>query len=143
MRSGRVLAAFLLIWACRFSAASEPVEGQWSPAKARRWYRDVAPLIGCNYLPRTAVNSTEMWQADTFDLETIDRELGWAGAVNAPVLKNYSLEGPIYLAELNAAALQSCRRGAIRYRPLPLYPEARRDLAIIVKEEITYERVLE
>jgi hypothetical protein len=31
-----------------------------------------------NYLPRTAVNSTEMWQAETFDAKTIDQELGWA-----------------------------------------------------------------
>ena len=35
-------------------------------------------MRGCNYLPRTAVNMTEMWQADTFDPETIDEELGWA-----------------------------------------------------------------
>ena len=35
-------------------------------------------LCGFNYLPSTAVNSTEMWQRETFDLETIRRELGWA-----------------------------------------------------------------
>jgi hypothetical protein len=50
----------------------------WSKEKAWQWYRKVSPLRGCNYLPRTAVNMTEMWQADTFDPETIDQELGWA-----------------------------------------------------------------
>jgi hypothetical protein len=39
------------------------------------------PIRGCNYLPRTAVNTTEMWQADTLDPGTIDQELGWAQAV--------------------------------------------------------------
>ena len=35
-------------------------------------------LVGCNFAPSTAINQLEMWQADTFDLETVDRELGWA-----------------------------------------------------------------
>ena len=51
---------------------------RWSPEKACQWYRSVGVIKGCNYLPRTAVNMTEMWQADTFDPETIDEELGWA-----------------------------------------------------------------
>ena len=51
---------------------------RWSAAKARHWYDDRAWLIGCNFLPSTAVNSTEMWQGETFDPVTIDRELGWA-----------------------------------------------------------------
>lgn len=50
----------------------------WSAEKAWQWYRKVSPIRGCNYLPRTAVNMTEMWQADTFDPKTIDEELGWA-----------------------------------------------------------------
>ncbi|MGD8500946.1 MAG: hypothetical protein PVJ86_09880, partial [Phycisphaerales bacterium] len=50
----------------------------WSPEKSWQWYKSVSPIRGCNYLPRTAVNMTEMWQEETFDLETIDRELGWA-----------------------------------------------------------------
>ena len=50
----------------------------WSTEKAWQWYWEVSPIRGCNYLPRTAVNMTEMWQADTFDPETIDEELGWA-----------------------------------------------------------------
>jgi hypothetical protein len=29
-------------------------------------------------VPSTACNTTEWWQADTFDPQTIDRELGWA-----------------------------------------------------------------
>jgi len=32
-------------------------------------------------MPRTAVNSTEMWKEDTFSPDTIDEELGWAESV--------------------------------------------------------------
>jgi hypothetical protein len=34
--------------------------------------------VGSNFIPSTAINQLEMWQADTFDVPTIDRELGWA-----------------------------------------------------------------
>ncbi|HDY65321.1 MAG TPA: hypothetical protein ENH84_03690, partial [Phycisphaerae bacterium] len=51
---------------------------QWSPEQAWQWYGRVGAIKGCNYLPRTAVNMTEMWQGETFDPATIDEELGWA-----------------------------------------------------------------
>lgn len=51
---------------------------RWSAAQAQRWYDDRPWPLGCNFLPSTAVNSTEQWQADTFDPATIDRELGFA-----------------------------------------------------------------
>ncbi len=35
-------------------------------------------MVGSNYITSTAINELEMWQADTFDLPTIDRELGLA-----------------------------------------------------------------
>ncbi len=53
---------------------------QWTPEKANRWYTSIDPIRGCNYLPRTAVNSTEMWQAESFDPDTIAQELAWAQA---------------------------------------------------------------
>jgi len=55
-------------------------EARWPREKARTWYAGVGAIRGCNYLPRTAVNTTEMWQKPTFDPKTIDEELGWAQA---------------------------------------------------------------
>lgn len=54
---------------------------RWSESRAWNWYDDREWLVGCNYLPSTAVNPTEMWLAESFDPETIDRELGWANAI--------------------------------------------------------------
>jgi hypothetical protein len=50
----------------------------WSPERARRWYDAMPPIRGCNYIPRTAMNTVELWQEETFDPGTIDQELGWA-----------------------------------------------------------------
>ena len=51
---------------------------RWSPEKANAWYARQPWLVGANYTTSTAINQLEMFQADTFDPETIDRELGWA-----------------------------------------------------------------
>jgi hypothetical protein len=50
----------------------------WTEEKINNWYNQHGWLLGCNYAPSTAVNQLEMWEAETFDPATIDRELGWA-----------------------------------------------------------------
>jgi hypothetical protein len=50
----------------------------WSTTQAKDWGERTGWLVGSNFIPSTAINELEMWQADTFDLPTIDRELGWA-----------------------------------------------------------------
>jgi hypothetical protein len=51
---------------------------QWSTASATTWYANQPWPVGSNFIPSSAINELEMWQADTFDLPAIDRELGWA-----------------------------------------------------------------
>lgn len=52
--------------------------GRWAPDRANRWYQAQGWLVGANYIPATAINQFEMFQADTFDPRRIDTELGWA-----------------------------------------------------------------
>ncbi|MEN6576766.1 MAG: family 43 glycosylhydrolase [Phycisphaerales bacterium] len=51
---------------------------RWSEERAWEWYAGQPWFFGCNFVPSTAVNDTEMWQAETFDAQTMDRELAWA-----------------------------------------------------------------
>ena len=51
---------------------------RWSEEKIQKWYDDQDWLIGCNYIPATAINQIEMWSADTFNPKQIDKELSWA-----------------------------------------------------------------
>lgn len=53
-------------------------QARWSEEKANVWQQNHRWLVGCNFIPSTAINQLEMWQADSFDPATIDRELGWA-----------------------------------------------------------------
>lgn len=66
----------IILLLCRLAVAA-PAE-RWSEQKAGEWYARQPWLVGSNYVPATAINELEMWQADTFDPRRIDLELGWA-----------------------------------------------------------------
>jgi hypothetical protein len=58
-------------------SANESPAAIWEPARARTWYDSLPWLRGCNFIPSSAINQLEMWQAESFDPTTIERELGW------------------------------------------------------------------
>ncbi|HUT92466.1 MAG TPA: hypothetical protein VMY37_23435 [Thermoguttaceae bacterium] len=74
------LASFAIGLALILSAETQ-ARDRWTPKAANAWYAKQPWLVGCNFTPSTAINQLEMWQADTFDPETIDRELGWAQGI--------------------------------------------------------------
>ncbi len=61
----------------------------WSAEKAAAWYAEHKWITGANFLPSTAINQLEMWQAATFDSATIDRELGWAQNIGFNTMRVY------------------------------------------------------
>ncbi len=67
-------------------ASAEP---RWSAEKANKWYSEQAWPVGANFITSTAINQLEMWQADTFDPKTIDRELGFAAGIGMNTMRVY------------------------------------------------------
>src|SRR6478752_1009872 len=76
--TARTRLAWLTLLTLLLATPDARAEGRWTKEKADAWARERPWLVGCNFIPSTAVNQLEMWQADTFDPDTIDRELGWA-----------------------------------------------------------------
>lgn len=60
---------------------------QWSKQQANAWYARQPWLVGANFTPASAINQLEMWQADSFDPQRIDRELGWAQAIGMNTMR--------------------------------------------------------
>ena len=52
--------------------------GPWNIERAWAWYKARPWIVGINYHPSNVVNTTELWSAETFDEELIDRELALA-----------------------------------------------------------------
>jgi hypothetical protein len=81
-KSSFAIALILWMFACPALAAE-----RWSTDAANAWYDKQPWLVGSDYTPATAINQLEMWQADTFDPATIDKELGWAQALGMNTMR--------------------------------------------------------
>ena len=60
---------------------------RWSAERANAWYAQQPWPVGSDYIPADAINQLEMWQADTFDPQRIDLELGWAEAIGMNTMR--------------------------------------------------------
>lgn len=59
----------------------------WSKDKANDWYKQWRWLCGSDFIPSSAINQLEMWQAETFDSTAIDRELGFAESIGMNTMR--------------------------------------------------------
>jgi hypothetical protein len=64
-----------------------PGIARWTPEAARQWYAAQPWLVGSDYIPSYAINELEMWQADTFNPQRIDQELGWAQSIGLNTMR--------------------------------------------------------
>jgi hypothetical protein len=81
MKQPRLLRARLALLAsvvATVAASAQQPAARWSAERAAEWERQTGWMAGSNYAPATAINQLEMWQAESWDPRTIDRELGWA-----------------------------------------------------------------
>jgi hypothetical protein len=97
----------------------EPVPGRWETGRINRWYDALPWLVGCNYYPATAINQIDMWQASTFDLPTIEKELDLAASISMNTLRVYlhdlvHADDEAGLYERMDRFLDACTRRGIR-----------------------------
>ncbi len=76
------IAFLLLLGGClMLKSFAQSERAVWPAQKANEWYKQWGWLRGCDFIPSTAINQLEMWQAPTFDAKTIDTELGYAESI--------------------------------------------------------------
>lgn len=81
MKTSRAWGLLLFGLAHITALGQSPASARWPADSARAWYSRQPWIVGCNFIPSTAINQLEMWQAETFDPAAIDRELGWARTI--------------------------------------------------------------
>ena len=86
---------FLLFFSSVFQIQAQ---NRWAPEKAKTWYAKQPFLVGANFIPSNAINQLEMFQAETFDPITIDKELGWAAAIGMNTMRIF-LHDLLYLQD--------------------------------------------
>ena len=61
------------------------------------------------------------------------------GVLRADILRFFDLKKPVYYAEIDAEKLNELRKNAVNYTPINPYPAVRRDLALVVDKEVSYD----
>ncbi len=79
----------------------------------------------------------------SFEISLNNKVCGLIGKMNSKVSKKFGVKQDVFIAELNLAYLLSLSNKLIAYQPLPIYPAALRDLAMIVKEEVQANELLQ
>src|SRR5271166_4802167 len=90
LHPGRQVSFRLLLIALSTLVAFSPVaaaRARWSEQAAQAWYGKQPWPVGSNYIPADAINELEMWQADSFDPQRIDLELGWAESLGMNTMR--------------------------------------------------------
>ncbi|HJT23603.1 MAG TPA: phenylalanine--tRNA ligase subunit beta, partial [bacterium] len=64
------------------------------------------------------------------------------GGIHPKVLKEYDIAASCLALEIEVAALKNAARKALSYSPLPKFPAAWRDIALVVPDGVTSEQVL-
>lgn len=70
-------------------AGLDAAPAAWPADKAQAWWKARVWPVGCNFIPSTAINELEMWQAESFDPVTIARELDLAAGLGFNTLRVY------------------------------------------------------
>ena len=84
MKKIKIIIAFAFIAS---TINAQNIRSVWSKEQANNWYKNYGWMSGSDFIPSTAVNQLEMWQAETFDSATIDHELGYAQSIGMNVMR--------------------------------------------------------
>jgi hypothetical protein len=87
--AGFALLLMISLGCSRSKTVRKEDNSRWTTEQAKEWQKQNGWLRGCNFNPSTAINQLETWQAESFDEETIDRELGWAGEIGMNCMRVY------------------------------------------------------
>lgn len=69
-------------------------------------------------------------------------EIGHVGELSIAGYRSFELKAPVIVCELDAESLVRMMDFSIRFKKLPVFPGASRDISVIVDEPVRYEEVL-
>ena len=63
------------------------------------------------------------------------------GVVKKSILKNFGIKQEVFFADFNWALILKLISAKIKYTEIPKYPEVRRDLALLIDQNVTYDSI--
>jgi Phenylalanyl-tRNA synthetase beta subunit len=120
------------------------------------WHSDARPLdffdakgvvetlmdaLGVDRWQVRATDRPWLQQGRSADVIVRGDVVGWIGELAPHVLDAFECAGPVTVFEISFASLLKAGRGTRSYAEVPRYPAVNLDIAIVVAEDVTAERV--
>ena len=83
------ITVILLIFIQCQQTPSSVLDYRWSEQRAWDWKKENGWMVGTNFNPSTSINQLEFWQEETYDPETIERELEWSAELGMNLHRVY------------------------------------------------------
>jgi phenylalanyl-tRNA synthetase beta chain len=117
----------------------KPVPADWFDIKGEM--EDLLSKFALDKSGFISYSTSNRLAEDAIAIEINGTYAGYYGNVKEGVLKRYKIEQPVYVAEVSLELLRNLETQR-RYNPLPRYPKVRRDVAFIVDDSVTAEKLL-
>ena len=89
MKKFNLLSLLCLIFMQCQQPQTSQLNQRWSEERAWEWQQENGWMVGTNFNPSTSINQLEFWQEDTYDPETIERELEWSAELGMNLHRVY------------------------------------------------------
>ncbi|WP_264564116.1 phenylalanine--tRNA ligase subunit beta [Flavobacterium sp. N3904] len=103
------------------------------------YVESIISRLGISKTKSAAVNSDIFSEGIAFALgsETIVE----FGLVKKSILKHFGIKQDVFYADFNWATVLKLMSSKIKYTDIPKYPEVRRDLALLIDQNVTYDSI--
>jgi phenylalanyl-tRNA synthetase beta chain len=82
------------------------------------------------------------WLAEGLELCDKGGCIGAIGLVRSHILEAFDISQPVFFADINwATVLERAGKKTFEYRVIPKFPEVKRDLALLLDEQVTYQQL--
>jgi phenylalanyl-tRNA synthetase beta chain len=128
-----------------FLSGNRQTENWQNPTRLVR-YHDLAQAVA-HVLKKCALaaDQTPLAQDDVLEYGMIitanEKPVGKIGKVKAALARDFGLKQEVFYAELDVEALFAAASPAIQYQEVPRFPEVRRDLSLVIDEQVSFARI--
>lgn len=100
---------------------------------------EILELLGLERVSFLPVDQPPFHAGQAARIMVEDREVGIIGNIDSEIAEKYELWGPVAVMEIDWSRLEDCyrRRPRVGYEPISRFPAVRRDIALLVPEEVS------
>ncbi len=114
---------------------------RWDFFAFKGFLEDYFDLLGMKNISFNSIELPYCHPGRTACLSVGDEQIGYLGQIHPMKAKDLELDKDTFVAELDASAIIRLMDINGSYTPLPKYPAAERDLAIVVEKSLSYQKI--